>query len=187
MKTLILGHSFVRRLHDEMKENQDDFTVDCAGQIQMLGYGGATVRALRRDHVMTEVLKTKADQIFLQVGGNDINPTINGDRLALDIVTFAKILLKTGAVKVIVGTVFPRLKPRRMEASLYNEIRTDTNRYLAEYLAFEPKVQLWSHRMFCDAIDFHSDGVHLNSMGNSKFKFSIQEALLSNPLTQPWQ
>ena len=85
-KALIIGHSFVRRLKDDLLRNFDsraslDFGLDRSMEVLLHGVGGLRVTQLRLIIISQKVRDLSSDAVLLEIGTNDlgsISPEIVG-------------------------------------------------------------------------------------------------------------
>ena len=106
----------------------------------------------------------KPDTVFLQIGGNDINPTSTLMEVFNKIISFACDLLRVyGVSKVIVGSVFRRFHPRRMCYEDFEKKRKSVNDLLCDHLKDFKDIVFWKFRGLVDPEKsaFRKDGVHL--------------------------
>ena len=109
---LVLGHSFIRRLRDDLRLHFDSRADDTFGLsddaiVHLHGVGGLTVARLRRDLGMVSSLSPQV--VILELGTNDLTrllPEVAGSEIE-ELVT---LLLDTFSVRVIgVCKVLPRV------------------------------------------------------------------------------
>ena len=85
---LILGHSFVRRLKDDLAARFDaraapNFHLPESGHVSLVGTGGRTVDKLNK-YDLSLLVKYKPDIVILEIGTNDLStlrPEIVGSKL----------------------------------------------------------------------------------------------------------
>ena len=102
-KVLILGHSFVRRLRDELDAQFDDrdnknFHLPESANVSLYGTGGRTVEKLLYDLIF--VLNFRPDIILLESGTNDLShsaPEVVGSKIE----EFARLLRDQYKVRVV--------------------------------------------------------------------------------------
>lgn len=73
---LILGHSFVRRFHEFLKQNNDsrissDMQLNSVANVSLHGVGGRTVQKITA-YDMHFVKRTTPDYVILELGTNDL-------------------------------------------------------------------------------------------------------------------
>ena len=97
-KALILGHSFVRRLCQDLDKGFDnrasaDFSLKCTMEVKLCGFGGMTVTRLQAGHLLDdEVLKYKPNIVILELGTNDLGrsrPEVVGSKME-ELVSYLK-------------------------------------------------------------------------------------------------
>ena len=176
---LILGHSFVRRLKEDLQSNFDvraDKNFGLAGDaiIHMHGVGGRTVKKLR-DHDLGVISSWKPHAVILEIGTNDL-ADLGPEVVGSEIEELTKVLLGSFSVKVIgVCQVIPRFR-----APFFNASARILNQYLTEVLEDNINVFCWEHSGFTEpsVSPYLADGVHLNSLGQYKLYRSYRGAIL---------
>ena len=168
---LVLGHSFIRRLRDDLRLHFDSRADDTFGLsddaiVHLHGVGGLTVARLRRDLGMVSSLSPQV--VILELGTNDLT------RLRLEVA--GSEIEDTFSVRVIgVCKVLPRVR-----APFFNGAASILNQYLCGVLEPIPNVFCWRHRGF-DNPSVHPylpDGVHVNSFGQYCLYRSYRGAIL---------
>ena len=182
-KVLVLGHSFVRRLAHDLKNDFDpraSETFNLQGQVhvRLHGTGGRTVQKLIKYDlgVLTEFAP---DIVILEIGTNDLTvsaPEVVGS--AID--DFVRFLRCSFAVKIIgVCEVLPRgtKSPHR---SYFNKAVPILNNYLRVVLGEQESVFCWRHVGFCEPScdPYLPDGVHVNSVGQYWLYRSYRGAII---------
>ncbi|KAK3106364.1 hypothetical protein FSP39_018560 [Pinctada imbricata] len=188
----IIGHSYIRRLHEYCdKNNILNLRLDrdfCA--VNFRGKGGLRLRHIgqtsggsRHELFHFDVVP---DVVFLQVGGNDISAHTNCTQLARDIVSLAKYLvLGVGVRLVYIGQLIRRL-PFTV-CTGYNEMVVQTNINLEAMTKHVAGVEFWHHRGFWASLAYLGpDGVHLDctpshSQPMRKYLRSIRNAVIQAP------
>lgn len=183
-RILVLGHSFIRRLFSDIRAGilPDNFDLaQC--EIQGFGIGGGTVRGLRNDRRLCNLLDNfQPHAVILQIGGNDCcNSCLPPSKLAYDIYDLMVFLHERWKVVVYVCELFTRPKPRGMAPEVYEDRRVNVNKALCVLTAGHDQLHLWYHRrIFHSPLElFLADGCHLNSVGMVKFFRSIRLAIKS--------
>lgn len=92
---LILGHSFVKRLKNDLEAGFDlrvdlNFNLHGSAFIHMFGVGGRTVAKLR-DHDMHVVTRLAPDVVILEIGTNDLSGS-GPEVVASEIEVFVSVL-----------------------------------------------------------------------------------------------
>jgi len=142
--TVLLGHSFVRRLNDFMKDNPSYYNLrlyENLFDIRCRAQGGLTVfRLIHERYVLYDFGHFTPTIIYLQIGGNDISkPGISSEKLANDIVSFANYLHHgTGILIIIVGELLWR-HPNKV-GDEYNPKVVDTNVLIRQKLATDIRI-----------------------------------------------
>ena len=184
-KVLILGHSFVRRLRDDLDAQFDDrasknFHLPESANVSLYGTGGRTVEKLLKYDLIC-VLNFRPDIILLEIGTNDLShsaPEVVGSKIE----EFARLLRDQYKVRVVgVCQVIDR-KVSHSEAldTGFNAKAALLRQYLSVVLENEQAIFLWSHRDFSlpDRKLICSDGVHCNAKGQYALYRSYRGAVL---------
>lgn len=179
---LILGHSFVKRLKNDILKQFDartSFNFDLQSQVavHMFGIGGRTVDKVRA-YDLPVVAKLEPDIIILELGTNDLTcfrPEVVGSKI-VDLVSY---LLETFSVRVIgVCLVIPRGKSST-DASMFNRSVSIFNQYIKVVFEDYTNVFCWSHDSLMKPESYLlDDDVHLNSYGQYKLYRSYRGAIL---------
>ena len=178
-KVLILGHSFVRRLRDDLRSNFDsradeDFHLSSDAIVYLSGVGGRTVRKLRQ-HDLGVVSSRNPTVIILDIGTNDlvdIRPEVVGS----EIEELIRLFLDSFSVSVVgVCEVLPCV-----QAPFFNAAASTLNQYLNGVLEPIPNVFCWKHRGFREPAvhPYLPDGVHVNAFGQYCLYRSYRGAIL---------
>ncbi|OWF36107.1 hypothetical protein KP79_PYT08467 [Mizuhopecten yessoensis] len=163
---LVLGHSFTRRLAEWAEK--EDVQASPRFNLHVFGVGGRRIRCtLTKD---TDIIRRLTpDIVFLQVGSNDTKS------VAEELSDFATYIRMLGVQHVIVGSLFPRPRPRQMTQGEYHKKRRKIN-HILKMTSNQGIFTFWNHAFMKNKFISH-DEVHLNSAGNRKFYFSIQTAI----------
>ena len=194
LKTLILGHSFVRHFKNFIKSRMPDynFTLKLDPRevmIQYSGKSGATVGSLRLCQ-LPDVKDFEPQLVILDIGTNDLShPSGNPEKLALDIEKLVDTLLKDYNVQhVVVIQILHRFRTSRPSRRLINidKFNSDAdicNQLLAEKLSQYRNCQFWWHKGFWGASQrsmIDTDGVHLSkAKGQRKYFFNLRAIVVS--------
>ena len=185
-RTLILGDSHVRRLHDFIRapptcyESCVDTSVEATTDITFHGVGGRSVKNISRLDlpVVQELLP---HVIILMVGGNDLcDPKTSPLKVASDIHDLAMRLLHTDACyMVFVLSIPPRASYPAVNPTFIERV-DECNKILHQLLDSEEEVYYWKIRgLHNPTVDiFTQDGIHLNGRGSYKLYRSVRGALL---------
>ena len=167
---LVLGHSFIRRLRDDLRLHFDSRADDTFGLsddaiVHLHGVGSLTVARLLGDLGMVSSLSPQV--VILELGTNDLTrlrPEVAGS----EIEELVCLLLDTFSVRVIgVCKVLPRVR-----ATFFNGAASILNQYLCGVLEPIPNVFCWRHR------GFDNPSVHVNSFGQYCLYRSYRGAIL---------
>lgn len=180
-RVLILGHSFIRRLHVLITSSHNSAYTSKLGIAtpaficKWHGVGGRTIaKVLKYD--LSVVKDFGPDIIILQLGTNDLvcsSPLTVGSSLE-HLVT-----LLHDDYKVDLICVCQTLRRSSSEV-LFNKNVGLLTRYLKTVLEPIPYALFWSHRGFwkTKSTFLSGDGVHLNGRGQHKFYRSLRGAVL---------
>lgn len=178
---LMLGHSFVRRMRDDLlsrfhpRANQNFNLSDAT--VCFHGVGGRTVAKLRA-YDLHVVRRLKPDVVILEIGTNDL-ANLSPEVVGSEIDELVSLLLETFSVRVIgVCHVIPRgLSFAGCEQFLPRV--SVLNQYLSVVLP-SSQVFCWTHSSFSSpSKPFYSpDGVHLNAVGQYLLYRSYRGAIL---------
>ena len=184
-KALIIGHSFVRRLKDDLLRNFDsraslDLGLDQSMEVLLHGVGVLRVTQLRRI-ISQKVRELSPDAVLLEIGTNDlgsISPEIVGSDIH-DIVEYLHFSL--GIQMMGVCLVIPRrVRESGLPDAGFNLLALKLNQYLFVLLDDTPFAFVWHHEELesLDRAILMPDGVHLNPHGQYKLYRSYRGALL---------
>jgi lysophospholipase L1-like esterase len=179
----VFGHSFVRRLHDELKDDRithghEDFGTGLPTTFD----GRAGLTASRAANGSVDLKRIKAGICFIQLGENDISFRVHSDEIVDSIMYVVDRILAGRTKTVIVGALFPRFGGyRRCDWELYDEMYREINRCLKEIYYDNQEVIFWDHersmRRPLTERFFIADGVHLTGAGNYRFYRSIKSSI----------
>lgn len=179
IRILILGHSFIRRLHDFLLRN---FNTQIASNLSLQGdllirwhgIGGRTVLKTRK-YDLDIVKEFAPNVVILQLGTNDLTTT-SAVETGSAIEDLSRLLYESYGVEVICvcQTIY------RQDAPYFNKQVNLLTKYLKVVLEPMPYVLYWRHRGFwhCKSRVLARDGVHLNNLGHYKYFRSLRGAVL---------
>ena len=181
-KVIVFGHSFVKRLHRNLRSNFDvrgalSFNIQRAS-VKLHGIGGRTVDKLIAFN-LDKVRSFRPAIVILEVGTNDLGhskPEVVGSKID-DLV---HLLLQLPYVQ-IVGVC---LITHRAASPEFNRQVFILNQYLEVVLDSVPNVFCWSHKGFLQHVKspFLPDGVHFNRRAQyTLYRGAILKALASLP------
>jgi len=180
-RVLILGHSFIRRLHAFITRSHDNEYTTKLGIstpdfiCKWHGVGGRTVaKVLKYD--LSVVKEFGPDIIILQLGTNDL---VNSSPLTVGSSLEHLVTVLHDVYKADLISVCQTLRRSSLEV-LFNKNVGLLTRYLETVLEPIPYAFFWSHRGFwkTKSAFLSQDGVHLNGRGQHKFYRSLREAVL---------
>ena len=182
-KVLILGHSFVRRLKNDLHNKFDprattSFGLVGTAEVHLHGIGGRTVQKLTScDLEMVRLLAP--DVVLLEIGTNDLTslaPEVVGSSIEELVLT-----LKGFNSVAVVGVchVIPRGEAT-LNSMTFWERATVLQQYLEVVLDPLDSIFCWRHKVFTRPNqDFYlRDGVHLNVRGQYLLYRSYRGAIL---------
>ena len=177
-KVLVFGHSFVKRLHRDLRSNFDvraalSFNIQRAS-VQLHGIGGRTVDKLIAFD-LDKVRSFRPVIVILEIGTNDLGhskPEVVGSIID-DLV---HLLLQLPYVQ-IVGVC---LITHRAASPEFNRQAFILNHYLEVVLDGVPNVFCWSHKGFLQRVKspLLPDGVHFNHRAQYTLYRSYRGAIL---------
>ena len=179
-RVLILGHSFIRRLHEFVRlptnALRENFDITTPMNLRWHGIGGRTVAKVMR-YDLEIVRQFSPDIVILQLGTNDISARSICSALAVgsQLEDLTKLLHEQfGATVVCVCQTI-----LRENSHLNVRICTLTD-YLRVVLQPFPFAFYWRHMEFWRTTQFFlvHDGVHLNQRGQFKLYRSLRGALI---------
>lgn len=175
---LILGHSFVKRLFLDIKNQSHhsfslDFNLKDRASVRVHGVGGRTVPKLWK-HDLLYVSRLHPDIVILEIGTNDLSVE-DPNVVAASIEVLVRYLHDSFGVK-IVG--FCLVIPRRSSTD-FNAKVTVFNQLVHSLLEPIPYVFSWFHKRVSSKFLLR-DGVHLNHSGQLRLYRSYRGALLKS-------
>lgn len=194
-RVLVLGHSFIKRLHRDILNRWypnlvQHLNLRQAGVIvKLVGLSGGTIDTLLEDEenrVRKAMLRFSPDIVILQIGGNDLDVvTFDMSGYMEKVCQFIGILQTTYLVKkVVLCEIFPRKKLRKKKKIcpyVYHYGKHLIDQYFYLSLADHPSVSFWYHksRLTAQYKLFLFDGIHLNVEGTRRFFKSLRGAVMS--------
>ena len=182
--TLIFGHSFIRRLKDDLKKGFDtraqyDFKLKDRTCVKFFGIGGRTVDRSFEHNDIDVVESFKPDLLILEMGTNDLT-LLTPNVVCYKLVDLIHSLLSLPTLKFVVWcAVIPRGRHFK-NAHKFNASALALNDLMTEALAPLPNVLLWRHHRFSsDDKLFLEDGVHVSSKGQYALYRSYRGAILA--------
>jgi len=168
---LLLGHSFIRRLKEDLSRAFDvraslEFGLHGVANVHLHGVGGRTVAKLHTFDLGV-VRQLKPDIVILEVGTNDLNnlqPEVVGSALEELVLT----LKRQFAIEIIcVCHVIPRGLSSASHPLQFWEKAKILKQYLEVVLGHIEGVFTWTHQAFSTPSKqlYLRDGVHVNAKG----------------------
>lgn len=206
LHAVIFGHSICRRLLEHIDSGVDvrlrrDFKLESQVSVDIIGKGGLRLKQLVvKDGVghtiLRKAMRSKPHIVFIQIGGNDFNPSapIDAEEFALQMLALAGFLHGHYKVKqVLVGGLLPRFTPSAdckcnyglslSQVQSYSEWGQSVNARLKEHSKSLNYVKIWNHDKFLFRDSkrslFARDGVHLSAQGHFLFYKSVRGALIT--------
>ena len=190
-RVLILGHSFIRRLENDINSPHKPWLHVNVGLEQcdtcFAHEGGWKISPNYKtflDEVREKLrsLSPSFSAVVVQIGGNDLClQDCKPIELASKIEDFAQWILHERIAKVVyVCELFARSKPRGVDPEVYESRRLAVNNYLGTLLEESGHVKFWRHRRIFNSPQniFISDGTHLNDVGTKKFYESLKRCTI---------
>ena len=184
-KVLIFGHSFVRRLHDDLVKGFDsrakqNFNLAGSGvYVCLKGTGGRTVEKVRK-YDISAIASIQPDIIILELGTNDLchlSPEVVGSRIE-ELARFFRDELRVKVV-VVCQVIDRKIPHSTAPDAAFNAKAAILRQYLCVVLENEAGIFLWEHRDFGGDVNSLSlDGVHCNSQGQYRLYRSYRGAIL---------
>ena len=180
-RVLILGHSFIRRLHEDLtRPNDSDYNAKFGiltphFLCKWHGVGGRTIaKVLKYD--LSVVGDFGPDIVILQLGTNDLH---NSSAITVGSALEHLVTMLHEEYKVDLICVCQTLCRSSSEV-LFNKKVGLLTKYLKTVLEPIPYAFFWSHRGFWQTKGtfLSGDGVHLNGRGQHKFYRSLRGAVL---------
>ena len=189
---LFLGHSFVRRLQNDIDSGKIPNSHTNFGlnqcQVHYVHNGGWSLlpdynKFLREIEVRIPkaTYSGRFKVAVLQIGGNDVDGKVCPLSLASKLDDFVRWLESMyGINNTYICEIFTRPKPRKCTPEEYEKRRNDAMRFLDTMLSDSDSVKIWRHRRIFHSPNnmFLRDGVHLNDSGTKKFYESIKRAII---------
>jgi len=175
---LLLGHSFIRRLSEDLQSQFDEranvnFKLSRDAIVHLHGVGGLTVRRLVRSKLGV-VSSLSPHVVILEIGTNDLS-TLAPEVVGSEIEELVRLLLETYSIRAV-GVCEVIL---RVRAPLFNAAARTLNQYLNVVLDPIPNAFCWEHHGFSEpSQNPYSDGVHVNSFGQYVLYRSYRGAIL---------
>ena len=183
---LVLGHSFVARLWNDIRFNHDPSHLHhnfglAQATVRFLGFRSGVIQTLIEDvhdRLRQEMLQHSPSLVILQIGGNDIDrPDFDIEGYVRDVLYLIDLLQHHYLVlSVVVCEIFPRCSTRHIPCHEYQEIKDRITLDLNSELSHTSNACLWRHREGLMTRDEYSlvDGVHLNQAGTRRFYRSLR-------------
>ena len=180
VKVLVLGHSYVRRLHNYLiKTQQVNLNLALTGHaVTFFGRGGLQFARLLR--VLSHACSPGYDLVLLEFGTNDLADGCPVELLVDRAIAVAETLIeKYGVKQVVFMEVLSRTTGRYRCPPNFNSEARRFNDALRLRVAGDRRMHVHHHRgMVANWEDNLEDGVHLNATGMLKYVNSVRRAVL---------
>lgn len=195
VNAVILGHSFVKRLsnftlvHRDVRVNRNFNLCPEEVCVSFVGYSGGRIHTIY-DKGTPVIVQTRPEIVVLQSASNDLcDVTKTVEEVFRELCQLVITLLYThGVKKVIVNQVLYRHPPShriryRVDTVWFNRRVDELNRRLDNYLKDVEGATLFRLKGFwsegSETSVFHTDGVHLNDVGNQKLYNNIRGSIIT--------
>jgi lysophospholipase L1-like esterase len=180
IKTLVVGHSFVKRAQSYAEVNNlDNINLPAAyHDVVLLGKGGAHIRDIIR---MCETRVVKPDLVLLDIGTNDLESLKHPLTLAQDLVSVAKTILTQGTKRVVImGALYRTIQGKHGAPDHFNARVRAFNSSLQQLIKSDNlPLAFWYHKGLSGKNKgYIIDGVHLNAEGIVKYIRSLRRAVM---------
>lgn len=178
MKVLLAGHSFVRRLVENLEKHHFKWPFP-NHTVESLGMGGGRIAAGHKS--LFPSLYQRLDEgdysiLILDLGSNDLDSRRDPEEIARDYVRQVEALINMYNIQVKLVLPIPRAGAKFRDS--YS--RTNTfNQALTAAFEGRKTVQVWKLRgMFRATSEFlDRDGIHLNATGEGRYFHSLRAAI----------
>jgi hypothetical protein len=188
IRVAVLGHSFIRRLHEDFKQNSYPANYDLE-ECSVVHFGIGGFRVCDGDAVTYFSSKfgdflrqVEPNIVLLQLGGNDVDSVKSSLDIANRIEEITALIIQEYAVeKVVVCEIFTRARPTKVTSDLFEHKRLHSVSILQTLLDMHDKARFWKHRrlFYSQTPIFRKDGIHLNHNGQRRFYRSLRHAIMS--------
>jgi hypothetical protein len=179
MRAVIYGHSFVRRLREDIENGVVGELNFGLGdyEVEFRGEGGLTVHKIMKRGGPPDFRGVSV--VYLQIGGNDIRKKKGTVTVFESIKGLVERLLATSEARIVVGPLFGRRTPKFCSPEYYESTRMEVNRLLRMEYDGDSRVLFWRiKKCFRFERDFGRDGVHLNDSGMLKYYHEVKKAIV---------
>ena len=187
VRVLVLGHSFVRRLHDHLDRSAyASFGLRPAGHVVKL-VGMSCLRFPRLLRNLRAVCEPGYDLVLLDFGTNDLAAGCGAELLADRVIAVSETLLCSYGVKrVVVMEVFPHTHGRYRCPPAFNLEARRYNILIRDRLSSHPQIHFHHHQgLVANWQQYLVDGIHLNDRGMAKYSTSVRRAILRHSSRYP--
>lgn len=205
MKLLVLGHSFIKRLHHFINDNSScadtpfRLTEFQHGEVKWEYKGGMYVSELwdkarrRPTKALREIMAWCPEFIFIEIGTNDTTKVTYGEAAALGS-DIARLLLWLAMQPKVKGVAWGAILPRRIDiregvspqarynygfdVDMFEQCRLQVN-HNVRHMATTP-VKVYEHERFetRKGAGLAEDGVHIKPSSMKHYWWSVRGALL---------
>ena len=182
MHLLIVGHSFVRRIADNvsLRRNFVNSLTIRYSTVSFRGQGGMTVDRLHR--LIPDIAMMQPDVVVVDIGTNDLSGDgVDAAVLGLRIAGLVNDIRNLPSVRVVVilPIVARMVRCRYRTRPDFEQARHRCNDAVRTAVRSRSGVYVWRHRCLHHGERYyHNDGVHLNQAGCRLYALSIRRAAL---------
>jgi len=183
MGAVILGHSFVTRLHKYLNPSSTTHVVSHSTQLSFIAEGGCRLQGHKFNSLMqslnSHMVQHPSDVLIIQLGTNDIDSGDSPGFVATALYNLANHLQSTYRFRyVFISTIINRDK--HLFPS-FEQRAKDTNKAISSLVTHlgNPRIRVWHHRNMDNPQTRVLDryGVHLNKVGMKKYWRSVRGAI----------
>ena len=184
MDHLLLGSSHVNHFGTYLDRHPElhNFGLDICPPFYCFGIsGGKLGNSYHRKTFVDEIESRRPSNIYLQVGGNDLDEkNCDVDSLLYNLISFGSLCKQRfNVTHVTVLQFLHREKTRYISVQEYNNLVSIINEKLKSELKTIPHMTFWRHKgLMHSQTNIFRDGIHLNDQGQHKLFKSIRGAML---------
>ena len=183
MSVLVIGHSFVRRMHQHLITQNDVILGLSQLSVHYHGVGGWMLRDLWNPAAMAVVINLSPSILMVEIGCNELSYRgVDPDQFAQSLDMYIQMIrVNTSVRRVVVIPIFDKWHPVKLSLPGFNHNVYLANLYMYELFAREPDVDFARCRGFYKEFAHRylaTDGVHLNEKGLKKHRFHYHRALI---------
>ena len=184
---LVLGHSFVRRFHLHLLQNNFSNLGLSRAEINIKYKGVGGLKAIDLVDYFHYIQQVRPRILYLEIGSNDLcHRAVVTDDVTLYLLNFVTEVFKQcpTVTNVIIGQVIYRNLKARSQSSTRPDYAAQVdvfNALLKGVFKNDPRVKVWKHKGLLKEVSSSllPDGVHLNKKGLTKFQHSLKRAIVT--------